>query len=288
MNKQKWMVLSGGAAHGAYQLGVAKTLSKAGMEFDGFSGTSVGSLNAGLFSMSVSFFDAVNEAQKVWNKIETKDIYKTWLPSWLGKLAFLPALWKGSLYNTKPLMKTIQQLFYSRKIVKPLITSAVDLKSGKLFETKNPVNWQAFYNSSAYPMAFEMLSYGNGLFTDGGIREITPLSSVIDEGATDIYVIMTSSGKMGEWKDEGWKLFNRGLRILDIMLNEIMENDIRLCKKINENVRKNLDFTHRKVNVYVIRPNQKLKGSSLEFTQQNIQENINRGIEDGKTFLETL
>lgn len=288
MNKQKWMVLSGGAGHGAYQQGVATAFARAGMEFDGFSGVSVGCLNAGLFAMNKSFHKAVKEANEVWSNIETKDVYKPWLPNWTGFLKFIPALWKGSLYNTKPLMKTIQNIFFSRKIVKSLLTSAVDLKTGKLIETKNPTNWQAFYNSSSYPMAFEMLNYNNGLFTDGGVREVTPLSSAIDEGANEIYVVMTAKKGMSEWEDNGLKIVNRGLRILDIMMNEIIENDVRTCNKITDRVRKNLDFVHRKVNAYIIRPEHSLKGSSLEFTQENIQENIQRGIKDGEKFLETL
>ena len=47
----KFLVLSGGGSKGSYELGVIERLAEAGNSYDGFTGVSVGALNASVLAM---------------------------------------------------------------------------------------------------------------------------------------------------------------------------------------------------------------------------------------------
>ena len=51
INKEYGLVLEGGGAKGAYQIGAWKALKEAGIRIKGIAGTSVGALNGALIAM---------------------------------------------------------------------------------------------------------------------------------------------------------------------------------------------------------------------------------------------
>src|SRR5574337_903246 len=100
------LVLSGGGAYGAYQVGVIKALTEKGLQWDAIAGISVGALNGLQMAMypSEKHALAAEELELMWaNDIKGNDsIYKPWLP-W--KFNYIVSLWKGGLNSTKPLLK---------------------------------------------------------------------------------------------------------------------------------------------------------------------------------------
>jgi predicted acylesterase/phospholipase RssA len=82
------LVLSGGGAKGAYAFGCLKAFKKRGVEFDVVSGTSVGALNALLWST-----DSLKEGQKIWSELSFETVY----PIRLFRTKFLPQLITNSL-----------------------------------------------------------------------------------------------------------------------------------------------------------------------------------------------
>ena len=71
-NKKVALVLSGGGAQGAYEIGAWKALRKLKFKFDLVNGTSVGALN-GIMVVQNDFY----KAYKIWKNISFKDIYDT-------------------------------------------------------------------------------------------------------------------------------------------------------------------------------------------------------------------
>ena len=63
-NKEYGLVLEGGGAKGAYQIGAWKALKEAGIHVKGIAGTSVGALNGALIAM-----DDFEKAERIWEKI---------------------------------------------------------------------------------------------------------------------------------------------------------------------------------------------------------------------------
>ena len=63
------IVLEGGGARGAYQIGAWKALKEAGIEIKGAAGTSVGALNGALICM-----DDLEKAEKIWENIRYSQV----------------------------------------------------------------------------------------------------------------------------------------------------------------------------------------------------------------------
>lgn len=64
------LVLEGGGAKGAYQIGVVKALREAGFEFDAITGTSIGAINAA-YLVQGNF----DEIYKLWKTLSFSEIF---------------------------------------------------------------------------------------------------------------------------------------------------------------------------------------------------------------------
>ena len=69
LTKEYGLVLEGGGAKGAYQIGAWKALKEAGVKIKGVSGTSVGALNGALICM-----DDLERAENLWANISYSQI----------------------------------------------------------------------------------------------------------------------------------------------------------------------------------------------------------------------
>ena len=65
LTKEYGLVLDGGGARGAYQIGAWKALKEAGVKISAVAGTSVGALNGALICM-----DDMEKAEKIWSEME--------------------------------------------------------------------------------------------------------------------------------------------------------------------------------------------------------------------------
>ncbi|MGH9552300.1 MAG: patatin-like phospholipase family protein, partial [Terriglobales bacterium] len=75
------LVLSGGGARGAYQVGVLKALRELGIHFDMAFGTSVGGINAAFFVQN-----KLDRLAEVWCEIRATDVFR--LPT-MGQIRHL-------------------------------------------------------------------------------------------------------------------------------------------------------------------------------------------------------
>ena len=95
------LVLSGGGARGAYQVGVLKAIADlqakdARNPFSIISGTSAGAVNAVALAASANNFRlAVKKVEKIWGSIHVHKVYKAGGLDLLGGMARLV----GSLFN---------------------------------------------------------------------------------------------------------------------------------------------------------------------------------------------
>ena len=70
LEKEYGIVLEGGGARGAYQIGVWKALREAGMKIKGVAGTSVGALNGALICM-----DDLGKAEEIWGNMTYSTVF---------------------------------------------------------------------------------------------------------------------------------------------------------------------------------------------------------------------
>jgi len=227
-------VQSGGARKGAYQAGVCLALEEAGQgDYDLEAGVSCGSLGAYYLAQGHS----AESWCDIWRTIDTHDVYRDWFFGWLQ------GVFKGSLYDSRPLLKLIQK--HGALLTRQLRVGAVSLETGEYVAcTENSPEYMLqkhVWASCAQPLIMTAPRVGGMTWTDGGVRTKTPLKAAIDAGATTVDVISTTPIKgMSKWAPGWWerrfKLFGRTLREIQIAINEAHSNDLQIAKWINHAV----------------------------------------------------
>jgi len=206
------LVLQGGGALGAYQLGVIEALLESGIDPDWVIGTSIGAINAALLAGNRPE-KRLQQLREFWHQVEQQPA----MPSafdWLGlgrattNLATVtrgipsfftpnPAAWRGAnanvgveaaaYYSTSPLRTTLGELVdwdYLCECHLRLTVGAVNACSGAMryFDTsKERLGIDHVLASGALPPAFPAVRIDGEPYWDGGIYSNTPIEAVLDD-----------------------------------------------------------------------------------------------------------
>ncbi len=206
------LVLQGGGALGAYQVGVYEALHEAGIEPDWVIGTSIGAINASLIAGNPPA-RRLERLNGFWEQMEQAGD-ASGAPDWFGlaKAAanfktvmqgipnfFTPNLHAlrgataelgveaASYYSTAPLRDTLNSLVdfeYLCECHTRLTVGAVNVCSGHMryFDTaKEPLNAEHVMASGALPPAFGAIRIDGEPYWDGGIYSNTPIEAVLDD-----------------------------------------------------------------------------------------------------------
>jgi NTE family protein len=279
----KALVLSGGGSHGAYQLGVLKHLMvDQGLDYDIVAGVSVGAINSSILAQFAKG-DPVGswgKLKSVWEQVSTKKVRKKWFL--FGALA---SVWKPSVYNSAPLHDWVKGglqpdlVKNSGRLLRIVAVSMTTGESRVVDETTdNLSDW--VLASSAYPVMFLPVSIEGERWVDGGVRNVTPLGEVIRAGSDDIDVIMCSDPDLANPyppKGKQRAMPDYALRCLDIVTNQVMRADLKICGLKND-----LAGPFKQVNLRVIKPKFNLDSvmSSLDFDQSGVQKITDIGYKD--------
>ena len=277
------LVLSGGGAKGAFQVGAIKhIIGDLQTHYDLICGVSVGSLNGSFLSMYKKGEEkqSSDDLLKLWGGINNAAIYRNWYHGLLWKI---PATWKSSVYCTKPLRKLIERGLNVEKLRssgKKLRVGTVNIQTEeyKLWSEQDDNIIKAVTASSAFPVFFEPIEIDGSLWVDGGVREITPLGAAFDLGATEIDVIICSPEITPHKHDRDPNSFTIMENSLDAALDEIAIWDLKVADLYNK-----CDVSgKRKVYPRILRPNTPVLENSLNFDQKLIQRNIEIGYDAAK------
>lgn len=287
--KKRILVLSGGGSKGAYEVGALKYLiNEQNREYDGICGISVGALNGSFLAQypKNKIKQGIADLEEFWLKISEKDIYK----KWFGWPITVP--WKPSVFNSKPLQKLIDRnldLELLRNSGVPLYVGTVGLKTGNIVYKNQSVegikDWIAA--SSAFPLMLSPVKIGSLYWTDGGVRDVTPVNVAIRNlDATDIDIIVAQE----RFRADRGKKPNviRDINfILEILMNEVIENDLDMAYMYNDILKQLPDYEGKRlIDFTTIRPIGKLNHSSLKFDHDLIKKDIELGYMDAeKEFL---
>ena len=206
------LVLQGGGALGAYQVGVYEALHKSGIEPDWVIGTSIGAINAALISGNRPE-DRLDRLNAFWRRVEQRWPL-TGLFDWMGLGNLLPnmstvmhgipgfftpnALTIGgskaevgveaaSYYSTAPLRETLGELVdfeYLCECKTRLTVGAVNACSGHMryFDNRNEeLRVDHVMASGALPPAFAAVRVDGEPYWDGGLYSNTPIEAVLDD-----------------------------------------------------------------------------------------------------------
>ncbi|MDW2799145.1 patatin-like phospholipase family protein [Clostridium boliviensis] len=264
LEREYGLVLEGGGAKGAYQIGAWKALKEAGVKIKGVAGASVGSLNGALVCM-----DDLERAEEIWKNIDYSQVMSVSNETMeaLKKKDFKALnlqelitrgfqLVKEGGFDITPLKNLIADVvgdekkilnsdreFYSITYsVSDRKELVVDVRKGETGTVKDMLL------ASAYFLAFKNEKLGGKRYMDGGGVNNVPLDVLIDHGYEDIIVI----------RIYGWGF------------------DKERVVKIPDGIK-----------VYHIAPRQDL-GGILEFDKKQARKNLTLGYYDAKRFLYDL
>jgi len=207
------LVLQGGGALGAYQVGVYEALHGAGLEPDWVIGTSIGAINAALIAGNAAS-DRMDRLNAFWRHVELPSTLAGPL-DWLGVGNFvtnmttvmrgIPAFFEPNLaalrgsraslgveraayYSTEPLRRTLAELVdfaaLRGEASMRLTVGAVNATSGAMryFDSaKEELAVDHVMASGALPPAFPAVRIDGQPYWDGGIYSNTPIEAVLDD-----------------------------------------------------------------------------------------------------------
>lgn len=257
--KKKALVLSGGGAKGAFQVGALEVLLDHPhyRHFDVICGISVGALNGTMLAMGK--FDAL---MSVWEQVKDhpEKVYGGKVGKH-GEIKALSAVWQAilrfkqkSILDLEPLRRLMDSLIQLDEDGKVPIEDEVELQIGAvslltgLLEAFNPRTTdgqsfkQAVLASATMPIIWppvQIIAQGpDAVWIDGGVRDTSPIRFALGEGVDEIVVVnCTPEDKPLPPREAGQikhilDVFKRSL--VDIAMNEVFLCDLSTFREINE------------------------------------------------------
>ena len=220
--KKVAVVLSGGGAKGMAHIGVLKVLERAGIPVDIVTGTSMGSIIGGLYSIgyNANALDSMVRVQD-WSYVitdkedlrnqslsdrEKQNTYFYTLGMTLGKRD----MQAGGLIKGKNLAELFQQLCFgytdsldfSKDLINPFACVATDIIDNSEVDFHSGRLPQAMRASMAIPAAFSPVRIGNKVLVDGGLKNNYPADLAREMGA-EIIIGVTVQGAPKTAEDLG-------------------------------------------------------------------------------------
>ena len=217
------IVLSGGGAKGAYEMGVWKALRKLNIKYNIVTGTSIGALN-GMMMVQKDYYKCL----RLWKNINYDVIYDNFDKVTNTKemyLSYLNKVFEGGI-NTKKIEQLIESYYRPNKLYNSKIQFGVvayNLSTKKaVYATKkntNPDKLKKYVLASAtcFPV-FQPTKIDNDSLIDGGYYDNLPISLAIELGADEI--IAVDLGSIGFLK----KIKNKNVKITYIKPNNKLDS----------------------------------------------------------------
>jgi NTE family protein len=211
-NGQVVLVLQGGGALGAYQVGVYQALHEAGVEPDWIIGTSIGAINGSIIA-GTEPSDRLTKLDEFWKRVERPNAWP-FVPAWMGFSAMwsewstlvggipaffkpnLPAFWGANIplgvdgagfYSTAPLGETLAELVdcsIMNRQTPRLTVGAANVKTSVMhyFDSRqSEISIKQIMASGALPPAFPAISIEGEYYWDGGVLSNTPIEMIFDD-----------------------------------------------------------------------------------------------------------
>ena len=316
--RKRALVLSGGNAFGAFQVGALKYLldQNPSVSWDVIAGVSVGALNGTMMAL-----DRFEELERIWLEISNDKVYKgeADIEGFRGKCRVMwRELTKESLLDNSPLEQTLTKIFDTRDIInhlsekdRKLFIGVVSLVDGKYYAvqpgqfTKRPEDFRAaVLASTAIPMYWppvDLISLDDGTIikqaVDGGVRNKSPLGDVMTESPEEVVVINCDSYNVPVRDVDYGGIFRIALRAtMEIQHNETFRMDLKEFIRLNEIAKSNkveIPIRGEKkllkpVSITLIQPyvaDVEKMGDPFSFSQQDVRNRMEVGRLRAEEFL---
>ena len=259
IDKKIGLILSGGGARAAYQVGVLKAICRllpndSGNPFKIISGTSAGAINAvALASYAGHFRLGIRQLERTWKNFSCDQVFHSDSRRvFSGIIKFFSNTFFGyksgdavSLLNNAPLKQLLKKFIsfeniqqaIDNKDLHALAVTASGYSSGEsvsFFQGHKSIkNWQRLRRiglrsrisldhlmaSSAIPTVFPSVKINREFFGDGAVRQLAPISPVLHMGADKILVIGVSGNTHKRKQRETMKSYPSMSKIMNHMFN---------------------------------------------------------------------
>jgi NTE family protein len=184
------LILSGGGARGAFQIGVWKYLEERNWTPDLICGTSVGAINA----VAIGAGMPPDRLLEIWTSYHGPMIYRFRMLKFLANLLFGRPL--KPVMDTGPLRKMVSRhldIDALRKSRIDVIISAVNLLTARLhLFNQEVIDVDHVMASSAVPVLFPWQHIDGEPYWDGGVMANSLLFPALESGADEIIVVLLS------------------------------------------------------------------------------------------------
>ncbi len=302
------LVISGGGSKGAFAVGVIEWMllnlkDSAGdnIKFQLVAGTSTGSLISPAIALhALGEPGIIGQLINVYTTTTTQQVLTINSP--------IDILTHDSFYGTDPLQQLIRGFYTEARYDKlqasdevQVIITTVNMTTGytEYFYVGKRItvppagkiitriaNYEQFVMailaSASEPVMMPLVTIPgrNGQFTDGGVTDIIPLSVAIDFGTDELFGISLSTAGRAPWGSPNPTTPDVLMRLLDVLLDEVLENNITEGEKQKPGLLKAL-----------IRPEEdiekKISLSALSFDPQKMMDSLNYGRETARIYFST-
>ena len=203
-SKEYGIVLEGGGARGAYQIGAWKALKEAGIRIKGISGASVGALNGALMCM-----DDLEKAEHIWENIsysKVMDVDDGIMEKMMSLnlktedfqeiAGAIKRIFADKGLDVTPLRNLITETVDEEKIRNSprdlfVVTYSLSDMKKMLIDVKALPEGQIgdMLLASAYFFAFKNEKLGGKRYMDGGSVDNVPVEPLLDAGYKDIIIL---------------------------------------------------------------------------------------------------
>lgn len=184
------LILSGGGARGAFQVGVWEYLQEKGWDPDLICGTSVGAINA----VAIGSGMPLEKLMHIWKTLNRHTAYRLQFLKFFGAALYGRAF--KPLMDTTPLRTTITNaldLDALRRSPRDILITAVNMLTSQLtlFDQKT-IGVDHVMATSAMPLLFPWQMIDGQPHWDGGVMVNTPLFPALEQGVDEIIVVLLS------------------------------------------------------------------------------------------------
>jgi NTE family protein len=301
LNGTPGLVLPGGGARGAYQVGVLKALAAVmnsdRLPFPVIAGISVGAINAAAVAQRADDFGgAVERLERLWSSMRAGDVFDIEL----GRIQTLFArkFRPVALFDNAPLGALIRRELQPDGLhaavesgsLRGLAITASNYNTGEATTfvqaggdvpgwyhhrrncVRTAIGVEHLLASSALPMLFPAQRVGDSFYVDGSLRMTAPLSPVINLGADRILVIGVRHDAIVRARSVGDVpgLGEVGGYTLESIFSEHLNADLERMRQINALLDRIPPWRRRRtgrrrVQVMVVRPSQDVRIIAARF-----------------------
>jgi len=184
------LILAGGGARGAFQVGVLKFLEEKGWKPDMICGSSVGAINAAAIGSGMT----ASHLSHLWKNHKRQAIYKLtpqkFIMTFLGRRKFRP------FADTRPMRAMLMKYVDAEALKRSrthIIISAVNLETSRVtYFDQSDITVDHVMASAAMPLVFPYHFINGTPYWDGGIMANVPIMPALERGAEEVIAVLLS------------------------------------------------------------------------------------------------